>query len=149
MARSPLPLERVVEREGKLLLQIPACIPADHLAERVRHLAERWLRAQARHHLQQRVNDLAIRLNVTPGPLAVKDTRSRWGSCSARGNLSFNWRLIMAPPWIIDYLVAHELAHLRELNHSPRFWAVVRRVCPDYQSHRIWLRLAGERLMNW
>ncbi len=131
------------------MIQIPGSVPPAQVPGHTRHLAERWLKAQARHHLQIRVNDLAGRLGVTPGPITVKDTRSRWGSCSAKGHLSFSWRLIMAPPWIIDYLVAHELAHLRELNHSPRFWEVVRSVCPDFKSHRVWLRAAGDRLMSW
>ncbi len=124
-------------------------MPAIQVPGHVRQVTERWLKAQARTHLQRRVGVLAPRLGVTPRQLAVKDTRSRWGSCSPAGNLSFSWRIVMAPPWIIDYLVVHELAHLREMNHSPRFWEVVHGACPEYKNHRFWLRACGEKLMNW
>ena len=66
--------------------------------------------------------------------ISLRDPRSRWGSCTARGELMFSWRLVMAPPAVLDYVVAHEVAHLAEMNHSPRFWAVVRRLCPDYEA---------------
>ena len=78
--------------------------------------------------------------------MTLKDTRSRWGSCSAEGNLMFSWRLILAPPSVLDYVVAHEVAHLRHMNHSLAFWNVVRNVCPEYQAPRNWLRREGAGL---
>ncbi|MGL4310826.1 MAG: M48 family metallopeptidase [Paracoccaceae bacterium] len=78
--------------------------------------------------------------------LVLRDTRSRWGSCSVDGRLMFSWRLVMAPPEVLDYVVAHEVAHLVEMNHSPAFWAVVARICPDYKRHRSWLARRGQRL---
>ena len=78
--------------------------------------------------------------------LTLKDTRSRWGSCSAEGNLMFSWRLILAPPGVLDYVVAHEVAHLRHMDHSRAFWNVVRKVCPEYQAPRNWLRQEGAGL---
>lgn len=78
--------------------------------------------------------------------ISVRDTRSRWGSCSAQGDLSFSWRLVMAPPSVLRYVVAHELAHLAELNHSPRFWAEVTRLMPDHAAPRDWLKRHGSRL---
>ena len=72
--------------------------------------------------------------------VCIKDQRTLWGSCSTQGNLNFNWRVVMAPPDVLDYLVIHELAHLREMNHSRSFWREVSSFCPEYQSHRRWLR---------
>ncbi|HPX82802.1 MAG TPA: M48 family metallopeptidase, partial [Syntrophales bacterium] len=73
----------------------------------------------------------------------ISEARSRWGSCSAANRLAFSWRLMIAPPAVIDYVVVHELAHLREKNHSPRFWALVGEICPDYRQRRRWLKTAG------
>lgn len=78
--------------------------------------------------------------------LSIRDTRSRWGSCSAQGVLMYSWRLIMAPPAVLDYVAAHEVAHLVEMNHQPQFWKVVADICPDYQTHRAWLRTHGDSL---
>lgn len=81
--------------------------------------------------------------------ISVRDTRSRWGSCSALGDLSFSWRLVMAPPAVLEYVVAHELAHLAEMNHSPRFWAEVARLMPDYPPPRDWLKRHGSSLHRY
>ena len=78
--------------------------------------------------------------------IVLRDTRSRWGSCTSEGNLMFSWRLIMAPPRILQYVAAHEVAHLAEMNHSPDFWAVVERLFPDYGVCRRWLRENGDHL---
>ena len=87
-------------------------------------------------------------MEVTYGRITVRDQKTRWGSCSGKGNLNFNWRLILAPEEVLDYVVVHELAHRREMNHSPRFWAVVEAVLPDYRKQRQWLKVNGERLMQ-
>jgi predicted metal-dependent hydrolase len=78
--------------------------------------------------------------------LTIRDTRSRWGSCSSSGTLMYSWRLIMAPPEVLDYVAAHEVAHLVEMNHSPAFWAVVRDLYPNYEEPRQWLRANGDQL---
>ena len=83
------------------------------------------------------------------GRITLRDTRSRWGSCSSRGDLMYCWRLIMAPPEVLDYVAAHEVAHLVEMNHSAAFWAVCDRLCPGYQQHRDWLRVNGAELLAW
>lgn len=88
----------------------------------------------------------AERLGVTFGAVRVKGQRTRWGSCSRRGNLNFNWRLTLAPAEVLDYVVLHEVAHRLEMNHSPRFWAIVERHCPDHKTHRRWLRKNGPAL---
>lgn len=81
--------------------------------------------------------------------ITLRDTRSRWGSCSAAGSLMYSWRLIMAPPEVLDYVAAHEVAHLREMNHSPRFWDVVAGIYPDYERQRLWLRREGASLHRY
>lgn len=81
--------------------------------------------------------------------IALRDTRSRWGSCTADGRLMFSWRLAMAPPEVLDYVAAHEVAHLAHMDHSPRFWAAVERICPGYAPCRAWLRREGAALHGW
>lgn len=81
--------------------------------------------------------------------LSVRDTRSRWGSCSSTGNLSFSWRLIFAPKEVMEYVVAHEVAHLRYMNHSDGFWKLVEYLCPDYEAAKDWLRLHGKDLYRF
>ena len=78
--------------------------------------------------------------------LTLRDTRSRWGSCSSAGALMYSWRLIMAPPAVLDYVAAHEVAHLQEMNHGPDFWALVAQICPEFDTHRTWLRENGDQL---
>jgi len=78
--------------------------------------------------------------------MTLKDTRSRWGSCSWDGKLSFSWRIVMAPPIVIDYLAAHEVAHLREMNHGPAFWALCRKLCPEMDEAKAWLKRHGSAL---
>lgn len=105
-----------------------------------------WLRMRAREALLPAARGYARRLGREVTAIAVRDTRSRWGSCSSRGTLSFSWRLAMAPPAVLDYVAAHEAAHLVEMNHSPRFWSVVESLLPDHARHRSWLRRDGRRL---
>jgi predicted metal-dependent hydrolase len=136
----PLPTVSRVAREGAALL-----VPLSASWAGV----EDWYRREARRVLGERAGVHAAALGVSFGRLAVKDTRSRWGSCSSKGNLNFSWRLLLAPYAVMNYVVAHEVAHLRELNHSPRFWAIVEALCPDYRTHRAWLRATGWTLAAW
>jgi len=106
----------------------------------------RYLKKQARADITRAVNRHAAQLGVSYKSISVKDTRSRWGSCTAEGALSFSWRLIMAPPSVLNYVAAHECAHLLEMNHSPRFWAHVAACCPDWNRERAWLREHGAEL---
>lgn len=108
--------------------------------------AERYLKNLARNDLSQAVNRHAATLGVTPARISVKDTRSRWGSCSSKGCLSFSWRLISAPEFVLDYVAAHEVAHLREMNHSRRFWAEVEKCIPNWKPARDWLHSEGQTL---
>ncbi|WP_420853573.1 M48 family metallopeptidase [Roseicyclus persicicus] len=107
------------------------------------------LTALARERLARAVAAHAAAIGRTPGRLTLRDPRSRWGSCSSRGDLMFSWRLIMAPPAVLDYVAAHEVAHLVEMNHSAAFWQVCRALRPDYREHRDWLRAHGAGLLAW
>jgi predicted metal-dependent hydrolase len=103
----------------------------------------RFFKEQAREDLIDRVATHAVALGVQPQRIQVKELRSRWGSCSIDGVLSFSWRVVLAPPFVLDYLAAHEVAHLREMNHSRRFWAHVRKLMPDFERGRGWLHEHG------
>jgi len=116
-----------------------------HLARRVRD----YLVAQARSELASRARRLAARIGRNVARVTVRDTKSRWGSCSGRGNLSFSWRLILVPEPVIDYVVAHEVAHLAEMNHGPRFWRLVESLSPDSAAPRAWLKRHRNRLLSY
>lgn len=103
----------------------------------------RFFKDQARVALLQSVARHAETLGVKPARIQVKELRSRWGSCSADGVLAFAWRIVLAPPFVLEYLAAHEVAHLKEMNHSRRFWAQVRRCVPDFELGRDWLHRHG------
>lgn len=105
-----------------------------------------FLKNTARVRLMAASDQYAAALGVSYGRLTLRDTRSRWGSCSSGGNLMYSWRLIMAPPAVLEYVAAHEVSHLLEMNHSPDYWAVVSRIYPDYKAPRKWLRENGGHL---
>lgn len=109
-------------------------------------LLEKALREKARQLFAERLAHYAPQLGVPPPPLRLSSARTRWGSCSHRGGIALNWRLIFMPLPLIDYVVCHELAHLKEMNHSPRFWSVVEQLCPDWRTRRLELRQAGRTI---
>lgn len=129
-------------RQDELVVEGPALD-----TESVRAAVQASLRAYARRYLAQRVATLAPIVGKVPARLFFRDQSTRWGSCSPQGNLSLNWRLIMAPPEVVDYVVLHELIHLVEMSHSPRFWRLLAAHAPDHQHHRRWLREHGPRLV--
>ena len=89
------------------------------------------------------------KIGVKPSRITVRDTVSRWGSCSSARSLSFSWRLILAPDFVLDYVVAHEVAHIRQMNHSPRFWAEVKNLVSDIEAPQRWLRTHGRELQRY
>lgn len=119
---------------------------ADSSQETARSALVAWYRKQARTVFTERLALWNAHYRFTFGCVSIKEQKSRWGSCSRQGNLNFNWRLLIAPLPVLDYVVIHELAHLKELNHSPRFWALVGQTCPDYAAWRRWLRQHGRDL---
>ncbi|CFX13008.1 conserved protein of unknown function [Candidatus Filomicrobium marinum] len=108
-----------------------------------------WLFDEARRDLDKSVIIHAKRLGLKPKRIAVRDQKSRWGSCSSTGSLSFSWRLIMAPPFVLDYVAAHEVAHLREMNHGPRFWKLVAQSMPRMDEAKNWLQVYGMDLHRY
>ncbi len=119
----------------------------EHVPRRV----EDWLKKQARTHIIRRVNALTAELGVTASRITVRDAASRWGSCSTSGTLSLSWRLIMAPNFVLNYVCAHEVAHLREMNHGRRFWRLVERLTNEGEptDAQEWLRTNGAELHRY
>jgi predicted metal-dependent hydrolase len=119
--------------------------PLSHLPRRTKD----WLKKEAQRKIMLLTREIALIQGLTPGRVSIRDTRTRWGSCAANGNLSFSWRLVLAPEDIIEYVVAHEVAHLAEHNHSPQFWAVVDTLTPHCKVGRKWLKINGEKLHRY
>ncbi|WP_420419230.1 M48 family metallopeptidase [Pacificispira sp.] len=115
---------------------------AEHLSRRLTD----FLKKQARAEIRPLALERAAALGRKPGRISIRDQRTRWGSCAANGDLSFSWRLILAPPEILDYVVSHEVAHLVHMDHSPAFWRAVASVYPEYRAARDWLGTEGARL---
>jgi len=134
---------RVELAGGELLVHLPG---SDD--DRVAAVLEAWLRDQARQAIGASVALHAARMNVKPARIGIRSQRTRWGSCSRNGGLSFNWRLIQVPQEVLDYVVVHELAHMVHPNHSPDFWLLVQRHCPGYPAHKRWLRRHAATLGN-
>ncbi len=109
--------------------------------EVVKELLEEWYKKMARKVIIEKIRKLSNGREV--GRICIRDQKTRWGSCSAKGNLSFNWRLVMAPPRVIDYLIIHELTHLEHPDHSKKFWARVASRCPDFEEREVWLKTHG------
>jgi predicted metal-dependent hydrolase len=119
------------------------------LAEaRLRAACVAYYRALAKQLLPRRVHCWGKKMGLCPAQIKINSAKTRWGSCSGKGSLNFSWRLMMAPEPLVDYVVVHELAHLREMNHSPRFWAVVAAALPDFWSRRAALRALHLPILN-
>lgn len=131
----------IVEVEGERVLRVPG-----DPAHQARRLTD-WLKAEAQGDLEARVAIHAGRLKVRYASVSMRSQATRWGSCSSTGRLNFNWRLILAPPFVLDYVAAHEVAHLVEMNHSDAFWATVERTLPSMDKGRAWLKAHGRQLM--
>jgi predicted metal-dependent hydrolase len=118
---------------------------AEHMARRITD----YLKREAKCDLEKAVKRYADQLGVTARRISIRDQASRWGSCSTKGALSFSWRLVLAPRYVLDYLAAHEVTHLLEMNHSPRFWRLLGRICPDMLRAKRWLDANGVDLHRY
>jgi predicted metal-dependent hydrolase len=105
-----------------------------------------FLKAEAKRRINERAYPLAEDIAVSIQGIRIGDPKSRWGSCNSKGRLAFSWRLVMAPDFVLTYVVAHEVAHLKEMNHSPQFWQWVRHLTPDIDTPRFWLKSNGPAL---
>lgn len=152
---------RYLGRELQLRVRVEAGRQRAHVARRgdlltvkvgqpggaaVRSALETWYRKRARVEVRARLDAAVARAGTGYGRLTIRSQRTRWASCSSSGAMSFNWRLLLAPASILDYVVEHEVAHLSVLDHSPRFWRLVARRFPDYREHERWLRRYGPSL---
>jgi predicted metal-dependent hydrolase len=133
-------LTEIVEIEGEAVLRVGG--DEDHLVRRLKD----FLKVEARKDLERLAHGHAGTVGARVKAVSLKDTKSRWGSCSHDGNLSFSWRIVMAPPHVIDYLAAHEVSHLKEMNHSDRFWALCEKLCPQSEEAKAWLKRNGAML---
>ena len=133
----------VIEVDDAPALLVPG--DAVHMPRRLTD----WLKAEAQKDLEARVLVHAERLGVTAKSVRLRSQSTRWGSCASSGRLNFNWRLILAPEFVLDYVAAHEVAHLQQMNHSPLFWSAVERTLPDMARGRSWLKANGSRLMAY
>lgn len=129
--------------QGRLVVSVPCGSEQPHM---VRNALVRWYKRQAAEKLTEKVERFAPLVGVVPNGVGVKTFRSRWGSCTAKGKLEFNWQITMAPNRMVDYVVIHELCHLIRHDHSPEFWKEVARVMPEYAQCRQWLKENGARL---
>lgn len=161
-ARPPRPLRHVPYRGQDLPLRVAEAPEAERSEivhdesgltllrgrdrEAPQAVLREWLADRAREAFAERAAHWAPLIGVRYTRITIRDQRSVWGSCTKAGRLSFNWRIVMAAPETLDYLVIHELAHLREMNHSKRFWAIVAEHCPGWKAHRDWLREHSRRL---
>jgi predicted metal-dependent hydrolase len=128
--------------------QLRIGLPASTQAEQIRDAVQAWLQRQARQHFEGRCAHFAPLLKVQVKRLRLSSAQTRWGSASADGSIRLNWRLVHFSPAVIDYVVVHELAHLREMNHSPAFWAVVQSVIPDMEARKALLRTPAVPLLD-
>ncbi|MDH5682000.1 MAG: M48 family metallopeptidase, partial [Spirochaetota bacterium] len=129
-----------------IYLNLKILSEADRAQDLIREKLKKWYIQRAREIISERVKHYSQQLKVSFNRISIKNQKTRWGSCSSLKNLNFNWRLVMAPPVILDYIVVHELAHLKELNHSPSFWKMVEECCPDYPQQEKWLKENGQLL---
>lgn len=146
----PLRIEATGKSRGLVLHDISAGVI--HVPGQSLHLKRRltdWLKAEAKRDLTAASERYALAMGVKLRTITIRDQKSRWGSCSSAGDLSYSWRLILAPDYVLDYVAAHEVAHLREMNHSPRFWRLVLTHCKRTRDAKNWLKQHGSSLHRY
>jgi predicted metal-dependent hydrolase len=130
-------------KNGSLMVTLP---DGSKSSDKIKDVLIQWYRIQAEQKLREKVDRYAKIVGAHPASVSIKTFKSRWGSCSANGNIQFNWKIIISPHRIVDYVVVHELCHLLEHNHSPRYWKQVARVLPDHKECKAWLKENGRTL---
>lgn len=133
-------------KQGKFIAVIPSHIDeADH-GDMLYPLFKQWVIEHAMKIASERVKRFGLIFDLMPSAIKIKDQQQRWGSCTASGNVILNWKVFLAPMPIVDYVIAHELAHLKVMDHSEAFWRTLEMLCPGYKEQKEWLRLNGRRL---
>ncbi|OBT08062.1 hypothetical protein A9267_10065 [Shewanella sp. UCD-FRSSP16_17] len=130
--------------QGRLVATLPDGAKRSNL---VRDALIRWYKLNALRKIKEKVRRYSKIMGLEPKSVGIKTFKSRWGSCSPKGELDFNWIIVMAPNRVVDYVVIHELCHLKQLDHSPKFWKEVERIMPDYAEHKEWLKVNSGRLV--
>ncbi len=131
---------------GKFIANVPIEIDEAEKRRQLLELFKAWYLEHGKTKIQSRLKLYCAKMGVTPNDMQLKEQRMRWGSCTSEGNIYLNWRIIMSPMSIVDYVLVHELAHLRYMNHSNDYWNFVRSILPDYEQRKEWLRINGPTL---
>ena len=132
--------------DGKIIVTINGDIPIEKRREEIRRKLEQWYIKRAKELITERLVLFSDKIGVKINTVRFKNQKTRWGSCSLKGNLNFNWKLVMAPLVIVDYVIVHELCHMKQMNHSPKFWRLVGTQISEYQTMRKWLKDNGSKL---
>jgi predicted metal-dependent hydrolase len=132
--------------QGRFLAELPIAISEEEHRGRLYPLYVNWVKQRGNEFAYDRIKRFTLKLQQEPKKVIIKKQEQRWGSCTPAGNVLFNWRIFLAPTSIIDYVLAHELVHLKHLNHSKEYWETVRMLIPDYEQRKEWLRLNGGTL---
>jgi hypothetical protein len=142
----PLEIEKANNKNVPLELSFGKFVLDQGRAAKAKDLFTQWYKREAKEKIVGRVNYYSNRLQLFPKGIKITSAKYRWGSCSRDNRLSFSWRIIMAPLRIIDYILIHELVHIKEKNHSKRFWSYLALILPEYKQHRLWLKQNGHSL---
>jgi predicted metal-dependent hydrolase len=113
----------------------------------IRNVIKKWLVERFRDIAAEKIKKYSILIGVNPTKITIREQKTRWGSCSSKGSINLNWKLVMAPMEVIDYVIVHELCHMIEMNHSKNYWKIVSSIMPDYKNHRKWLKENGHKLL--
>ncbi len=133
-------LSAITAENNILWLQLSARVKADNQQKQIRDLVVGWYCQEAQRYFSGRLELFATLMRVSHRELLIKSWQTKWGSCDSTGQICLNWRLLLAPQWVSDYVVIHELAHLRQMNHSPAYWQIVAQYCPNWQQARDYLK---------
>ena len=137
---------KVLMQEDTMTVYISRGLSGESRKQAIKEAIMKWYRRRFAEVAKERIDKYSLQLKVAPCRVMIKNQKTRWGSCSKKGNINLNWRLIMAPLHVIDYVVVHELCHLKVMNHSKDFWSLVESIQPNYSECRKWLKVNGSRL---
>lgn len=138
--------DEVLMQEDTMAVYISQGLSEESRKQAIKEALIKWYRQRFTEIVKERIEKYSLQLKVAPCKVVIKDQKTRWGSCSKKGNINLNWRLVMAPLDVIDYVVVHELCHLKVMNHSKDFWNLVESILPEYHEKREWLKVNGNRL---